>query len=83
MKDPPFHAALPPVHRPALPPPTTKLPPQVTFLMLALRKQATNKSQRLKPLLVSILPAGQTLSWVQARPPSPPALAAGAVRRLA
>lgn len=71
MKDPPFHAAPPPVHRPAPPPPTTKLPPQVTFLRLGLRKQATNKSQRLKPLPVSILPAGQMLNWVQAHPRAP------------
>lgn len=83
MKDPPFHAAPPPVHQPAPPPPTTKLPPQVTFLMLALRKQATNKSQRLKPLPVSILPAGQMLSWVQARPPDPPGPGSSRSRRLA
>ena len=37
--------------------------------MLGLRKQATNK--RLKPLPVSILPAGQTLNWVQAHPRAP------------
>lgn len=34
-----------------------KLPPQVTFLMLGLRKQATNKSQTLEPLLNSIFSA--------------------------
>ena len=47
--------------------------------MLGLRKQATSKSQMLKPLPVSIPSAGQMLTWVQAHPPcSPQAMAAGA-----